>query len=145
LTFFLSHRSWSADIPCTAADQNAASFEWTKQEAHQQQIKCSYSENAKSYPMLLPFVGGTINLKQLLAQWSEILRLACFIRLGTVTSSLILRKLASYPRQNGLALALREFGRIERTLSTLDWLLHKDLRQRVTADLNKGRTQKYAG
>jgi TnpA family transposase len=65
------------------------------------------AENAKSYPMLLPFIGGTINLKQLLVQWSEILRLACSIRLGTVTSSLILRKLASYPRQTGLALALR--------------------------------------
>ena len=38
-----------------------------------------------------------------------------------MTSSLILRKLASYPRQNALALALREFGRIERTLFTLDW------------------------
>jgi TnpA family transposase len=96
------------------------------------------AENAKFYPMLLPFIGGTINLKQLLAQWSEILRLACSIRLGTVTSSLILRKLASYPRQNGLALGLREFGRIERTLFTLDWLLDKDLRQRVTAGLNKG-------
>jgi TnpA family transposase len=58
--------------------------------------------------------------------------------MGTVTSSLILRKLASYPRQNALALALREFGRIERTLFTLDWLLDKDLRQRVTAGLNKG-------
>jgi TnpA family transposase len=55
-----------------------------------------------------------------------------------VTSSLILRKLASYPRQNALALVLREFGRIERTLFTLDWLLDKDLRQRVTAGLDKG-------
>jgi TnpA family transposase len=63
------------------------------------------------------FIGGTINLKQLLAQWLEILRLTCSIRLGTVTSSLILRKLASYPRQTGLALALREFGRIERARS----------------------------
>jgi len=47
-------------------------------------------------------------------------------------------KLASYPRQNGLAVALREFGRIERTLFALDWLLDKNLRQRVTAGLNKG-------
>ncbi len=96
------------------------------------------AEKAKRYPTLRPFIGGTINLKQLLAQWSEILRLGCSIRLGTVPSSLILRKLASYPRQNALALALREFGRIERTLFTLDWLLDKDLRQRVTAGLNKG-------
>jgi TnpA family transposase len=35
---------------------------------------------------------------------------------GTLTASLMLRKLASYPRQNGLALAMREIGRIERTL-----------------------------
>ena len=33
---------------------------------------------------------------------------------------------------------LREFGRIERTLFTLDWLLDKNLRQRVRAGLNKG-------
>jgi TnpA family transposase len=87
--------------------------------------------------MLLPFIGGTINLKQLLAQWSEILRLACSIRFGTVTSSLILRKLAGCPRQNGLALGLREFGRIERTLFTLDWLLDKDLRQRYWEGLRR--------
>ncbi|WP_416373231.1 Tn3 family transposase [Escherichia coli] len=34
----------------------------------------------------------------------------------------MLRKLGSYPRQNGLAVALRELGRIERTLFILDWL-----------------------
>nr|QHU24293.1 TnpA transposase [Pseudomonas aeruginosa] len=33
----------------------------------------------------------------------------------------MLRKLGSYPRQNGLAVALRELGRIERTLFILDW------------------------
>ena len=50
----------------------------------------------------------------------------------------MLRKLSSYPRQNGLAVALRELGRIERTLFTLDWLQHVELRRRVHAGLNKG-------
>ena len=63
---------------------------------------------------------------------------AATIKQGTVTASLILRKLGSYPRQNGLALALREVGRIERTLFILDWLQHKELRRRVQAGLNKG-------
>ena len=36
------------------------------------------------------------------AQWEEVLRLAASIRHGTVTASLIIRKLASYPRQNSL-------------------------------------------
>jgi TnpA family transposase len=34
----------------------------------------------------------------------------------------MLKRLGAYPRQNGLALALREIGRIERTLHTFDWL-----------------------
>jgi TnpA family transposase len=55
-----------------------------------------------------------------------------------VTASLMLRKLGSYPRQNGLAVALRELGRIERTRFILDWLQSVELRRRVQAGLNKG-------
>ena len=40
--------------------------------------------------------------------WDELLRLAVSIKEGTVTASLMLRKLGSYPRQNGLAVALRD-------------------------------------
>ena len=82
-------------------------------------------------------------------QWSEILRLACSIRLGTVTSSLILRKLASYPRQNGLALALREFGRIVRgtsrggACSGGSGLRHRDAS--VIKAVIGGIAQRYAG
>lgn len=50
----------------------------------------------------------------------------------------MLRKLGSYPRQNGQALALRELGCIERTLFILDWLLDPQLRRRVRGILNKG-------
>ena len=49
-----------------------------------------------------------------------------------------MRKLGSYPRQNGLAVALRELGRIERTLLILDWLQDVELRRRVHEGLNKG-------
>lgn len=45
---------------------------------------------------------------------------------------------ASYPRQNSLALALRELGRIERTIFTLDWMRNAELRRRVQIGLNKG-------
>ncbi|UMX71211.1 Tn3 family transposase [Klebsiella pneumoniae] len=54
-------------------------------------------------------------------------------------ASLMLRKLGSYPRQNGLAVALRELGRIEHTLFILDWLQSVELRRRVHAGLNKVR------
>jgi TnpA family transposase len=66
------------------------------------------------------------------------LRLATSIKQGTVTASLMMKKLASYPKQNGLAKALREIGRIERTLFMLDWFRDPGLRRRVQAGLNKG-------
>ena len=91
-----------------------------------------------SYAALKPMIGGPVALKQIRAHWNDILRLATSIKQGTVTASLMLRKLGSYPRQNGLALALRELGRIERTLFILDWLESVDLRRRVQAGLNKG-------
>jgi TnpA family transposase len=92
----------------------------------------------QDYPALKAMIGGTLNIKHLRAHWDEVLRLATSIKQGTVTASLMLRKLGSYPRQNGLAIALREFGRIERTLFILDWLQNVELRRRVHAGLNKG-------
>jgi TnpA family transposase len=58
-----------------------------------------------------------------------------------VTASLMLRKFGGYPRQNGLAIALRELGRIERTpFIILDWLQSVEQRWRVYTGLNKGET-----
>lgn len=92
----------------------------------------------RDYPTLSVLIGGTINQKQIRDHWEDILRLASSIQQGTVTASLILRKIGSYPRQNGLAVALRELGKIERTLFTLDWFQNVELRRRVNAGLNKG-------
>ena len=91
-----------------------------------------------SYDALKPMIGGTLNISHVRAHWDEVLRLSASIKQGTVTASLMLRKLGSYPRQNGLAIALRELGRIERSLFILDWLQSVELRRRVHAGLNKG-------
>ena len=92
----------------------------------------------KPHPMLDPLVGGFADVHHITAHWNDILRLATSIRSGTVTASAILQKPSAYPRQNGLAVALREIGRVERTLFTLDWLKNIDLRRRANAGLNKG-------
>ena len=92
-------------------------------------------------PELASMVGGTINLRAVTDQWFELLRLALSVKTGTATASVILRKLAAYPRQNGLALALRERGKLERTLFTLQWLQDPDLRRRSSVGLNKGEQQ----
>ena len=95
-------------------------------------------EKAALYKELAPLIGGKINTKVIATQWDEVLRLMSSIKTGTVTASLILRKLANYPRQNGLARALQEIGKIERSLFMLDWYQNPDLRRRINANLNKG-------
>ena len=50
---------------------------------------------------------------------------------GQVAPSRILRKLAAYPRQNDLAAALREVGRIERTLFIIEWILDAGMQRRA--------------
>jgi len=81
-------------------------------------------------------IGGSI--KHIERQFGDVIRLAASIQQGAVTASLILRKPGSYPRQNSLAVALHEVGRIERTLFMLEWLRDPTLRRRVSAGLNKG-------
>lgn len=100
-----------------------------------------YTPTRSTHDRLKPLIGGTINIKQIRAHWDELLRLATSIDEGTVTASLMLRKLGSYPRQNGLAVALREFGRIERTLHILELLQDVGLRKRMSAGLNKGESR----
>ena len=62
----------------------------------------------------------------------------CYMRYPGVVLSAGDAPLGSYPRQNRLAVALRELGRIERTLFILEWLQSVELRRRVNAGLNKG-------
>jgi TnpA family transposase len=94
---------------------------------------------ASQWPALSPLISATsLRVKFAEQQFPDIIRLAASIKHGSVTASLILRKIGAYPRQNGLAVGLREIGRIERTLFTLKWLQDPALRRRVTAGLNKG-------
>ena len=97
-----------------------------------------YVPTGVSHPALEPLVGGTINTTLIRDHWPDLLHLAASIKSGTVSASLMLRKLGAYPRQNGLARALRELGRLQRTQYILDWLNNPDLRRRTTAGLNKG-------
>jgi len=98
-------------------------------------------KDRNAYAEINVLIGGTINEKQIHSQWDEILRLAASIKQGTVTASLMLRKLGGYRRQNGLAVALRELGRIERSLFMLDWMQNVELRRRVQSGLNKGESR----
>lgn len=83
-------------------------------------------------------IGGRIKEPLITANWPDILRSAATMVAGVMPPSQLLRKFASYPRQHELALALREIGRVERTLFIIDWLLNADMQRRAQIGLNKG-------
>ena len=79
-----------------------------------------------------------VNKKLITQQWDEMRRVASSIRHGTVSASLLMRKLAAYPRQNQVARALTEFGKLERTSFLLEYFRDATLRRRILIGLNKG-------
>lgn len=83
-------------------------------------------------------IGGKIREKLIVENWPDILRSVATMAAGVMPPSQLLRKFASYPRQHELALALREIGKIERTLFIIDWLLDADMQRRAQIGLNKG-------
>ncbi|MCY4757279.1 Tn3 family transposase [Pelomonas aquatica] len=96
---------------------------------------------AEDWPALSTLIGGNLNVKSIEQVFDDVRRLGASIKQGTVTSSLMLRKLSAYPRQNSIAIGLREMGRIERSLHTLKWLREPEYRRRVGAGLNKGESR----
>ena len=90
---------------------------------------------------LAPVIGGRIRVDTIWRNWDVVLRQIASLRRGTASPSLLVSKLAAYPKQTDLALALREIGRLERTIFTLDWLKDPGLRRRVHLGLNKGEAQ----
>lgn len=94
-----------------------------------------------AYEPLDALIAGSVNMDVIEQHWDEILRLKASIGAGLVPPSVILKKLAASPRQNRLNQALREMGRIERSIFICDWLLDTKLRRRSHAILNKGESR----
>lgn len=87
---------------------------------------------------LRKLVTGKIREGVIIANWPDLFRTVATLNAGRISPSQMLRKLASYPRQNDLAVALREVGRVERTLFIIDWILDADMQRRTQIGLNKG-------
>ncbi len=83
-------------------------------------------------------IGGKIRERLIVENWPDILRAVATMAAGVMPPSQLLKKFASYPRQHELAFALREIGRVERTLFIIEWLLDADMQRRAQIGLNKG-------
>ena len=95
-------------------------------------------EKSDAYPALSNHIGAPINATLILDHWNDLLHLAVSITTRSVVPSTILKKLSASPKESQLARALRELGRIERSLFMIEWYSSPVLRRRCQAGLNKG-------
>ncbi|WP_142627800.1 Tn3 family transposase, partial [Rhizobium sp. P007] len=95
-------------------------------------------ERSDAYPTLSNHIGAPINTALILDHWDDLLHLAASITTRSVVPSTILKKLSASPKQSHLARALRELGRIERSLFMIEWYSSPALRRRCQAGLNRG-------
>ncbi len=93
---------------------------------------------SRNFTNIESLIRGQINMKLIHDNYDDVLRLAHSIREGKVSGALIMGKLGSYTRQNKVAKALREMGRIEKTIFILDYLSDETMRRRIQRGLNKG-------
>jgi TnpA family transposase len=95
-------------------------------------------EDADVYPAIKHHIGDRIDAAAIREGWDEALRVGVSIEDRIIAPSTVLKKLAALPKTNMLSRALREIGRIERTLFMIEWYSSPELRDRCRAGLNKG-------
>ncbi|MDD1617099.1 MAG: Tn3 family transposase [Methylococcaceae bacterium] len=78
-----------------------------------------------------------ISLNRITAHWDDLLRLVGSLKLGRIPATGIMRTLQVGDRPTQLALALAEFGRIEKTLHALNYIDDENKRRATLLQLNR--------
>ena len=106
------------------SSQNLVSFSKIKSELEQ-----------KGYPVQPTYY---VNESRIKRNWDNILRLIATIKLREHRASTILKRLGEYSNQHPLQEALKEFGRIIKSIFILKYVDDVDWRQAIEKQLNKG-------
>ena len=78
----------------------------------------------------------TINVAVIKECWKDILRIVATIKLKRSTASTILSRLNSYSKKNKLYRALKEFGKIIKSIFILRYIDNVELRQEIEGQLS---------
>lgn len=78
-----------------------------------------------------------INQKLIEDNWDDILRFIATIKLGKTSASQLFKRLNSYSKDHPLYKALKEFGRIMKSLHILAYYDDLELRQKIEKQLNR--------
>jgi len=94
----------------------------------------SKQEYVDSAYKLLPTTD--INESHIKTHWDDILRFVATIKLKESTASQLFKRLSSYSKKNPLYIALKEFGRISKTIFLLRYMHSLELRQSIEKQLS---------
>ncbi|MFB9682110.1 Tn3 family transposase [Streptosporangium vulgare] len=90
------------------------------------------------YPHAGPLLADRWNEDLIRATWDDMLRMAGSLKFGEATASLVVGKWSAASRQNTLAAAIKEWGRIRRTIHAARYLSDPVYRRKISRQLNKG-------
>ncbi|MDH5548245.1 MAG: transposase, partial [Gammaproteobacteria bacterium] len=79
-----------------------------------------------------------LNIDLIKQNWDDILRFSATIKLRYASSSQLFKRLNSYSKQHTLYKALKEFGKISKTLFILKYADDLEFRQSIEKQLNRG-------
>lgn len=102
-----------------------------KQQLYSFEKRATYLE--KDYQVL---PSGYINVDLIAENWDAILRLVASIQLKHCTASQIFKRLNSYSRQHPVYQALKEYGKISKSIYLLRYIDSLELRQAIQKQLN---------
>ncbi|MBI3605555.1 MAG: Tn3 family transposase, partial [Nitrospirae bacterium] len=88
------------------------------------------------YTHIDPLFSDVINWKLIETHWEDMMQVVLSIKMGKISSSVLLRKLGNYSRKNKLYQAFCELGRVVRTVFLLKYISDLPLRQEITAVTN---------
>lgn len=94
-------------------------------------------DKAAQYGPLGEIAEGTVNIKLVVDNWEDLIRLAGSLRLGHLKAAGVMRILQTRDRPTTLAWALMHLGRILKTLHVLNYIDDADFRCRTLVQLNR--------
>ena len=93
------------------------------------------------YGLLNDLSRHQVHRERIIVHWDDFLRVAGSLKMGTISASELMRSLLRTKRPSSLALALRELGRIVKTIHHLNYITDPIYRRRTLTQLNHGESR----
>lgn len=90
------------------------------------------------YGILNALARGQVKTHRIEQHWDDMMRVAGSLKLGAIQASELIRSLLRSERPSGLAQAIIEVGRINKTIYLLNYIHDEEYRRRILTQLNRG-------